>query len=130
MSWKKKLREYKGKNYNYSLRNKLKKQKKITDDFEVMLSTLTLEEIIGLRLELASLYINNKLYNFPIYKSIRYITKEAVLNFALSSTRSMKDAASLLGIREDDLKKEVKKFEIDLTTTNYDVTNSKGGDVS
>ncbi len=129
MSWKKKLREYKGKNYNYSLRNKLKKQKKITDDFEVMLSTLTLEEIIGLRLELASLYINNKLYNFPIYKSIRYITKEAVLNFALSSTRSMKDAASLLGIREDDLKKEVKKFEIDLTTTNYDVTNSKGGDV-
>tara|TARA_R100001086_G_scaffold90168_1_gene44338 strand:- start:114 stop:506 length:393 start_codon:yes stop_codon:yes gene_type:complete len=130
VSWKKKLREYKGKNYNYSLRNKLKKQKKITDDFEVMLSTLTLEEIIGLRLELASLYINNKLYNFPIYKSIRYITKEAVLNFALSSTRSMKDAASLLGIREDDLKKEVKKFEIDLTTTNYDVTNSKGGDVS
>tara|TARA_X000001388_G_C2232683_1_gene123820 strand:- start:3399 stop:3791 length:393 start_codon:yes stop_codon:yes gene_type:complete len=129
VSWKKKLREYKGKNYNYSLRNKLKKQKKITDDFEVMLSTLTLEEIIGLRLELASLYINNKLYNFPIYKSIRYITKEAVLNFALSSTRSMKDAASLLGIREDDLKKEVKKFEIDLTTTNYDVTNSKGGDV-
>ena len=108
----------------------LRDQNKINDEFEAILSPLTLEEIIGLRLELASLYINNKLYNFPIYKSIRYITKEAVLNFALSSTRSMKDAASLLGIREDDLKKEVKKFEIDLTTTNYDVTNSKGGDVS
>ena len=49
--------------------------------FEVMLSTLTLEEIIALRLELASLYINNKLYNFPIYKSIKYITKD--LNFPL-----------------------------------------------
>ena len=123
MSWKKKLREYKGKNYNYSLRNKLKREKKITDDFEIMLSSLTLEEIIGLRLEIASSYINNKLYNFPIYKSIKYITKEACLKFALSATRSLGDAASFLGINESDLRKEIKKFKIDLTTTNYNKIN-------
>ena len=120
MSWKKKLREYKGRNNEYSLRKKLKREKKITDDFEIMLSTLTLEEIIGLRLELASLYINNKLYNFPIYKSIKYITKESCLMFALSSTRTIKDAASFLGINESDLRKEIKRFEIDLGKTNYD----------
>jgi len=119
MSWKKKLREYKGRNNEYSLRKKLKKEKKITDDFEIMLSTLTLEEIIGLRLELASLYINNKLYNFPIYKSIKYITKEACLKFALSATRTYGDAASFLGMNESDLRKEIKKFKIDLTTTNF-----------
>ena len=119
MSWKKKLREYKGRNNEYSLRKKLKKQKKITDDFEIMLSTLTLEEIIGLRLELAALYINNKLYNFPIYKSIKYITKEACLKFALSATRTYGDAASFLGMNESDLRKEIKKFKIDLTTTNF-----------
>ena len=119
MSWKKKLREYKGRNNEYSLRKKLKKEKKITDDFEIMLSTLTLEEIIGLRLELAALYINNKLYNFPIYKSIKYITKEACLRFALSATRTYGDAASFLGINESDLRKEIKKFKIDLTTTNF-----------
>ena len=119
MSWKKKLREYKGRNNEYSLRKKLKKEKKITDDFEIMLSTLTLEEIIGLRLELASLYINNKLYNFPIYKSIKYITKEACIKFALSATRTYGDAASFLGINESDLRKEIKKFKIDLTTTNF-----------
>ena len=119
MSWKKKLREYKGRNNDYSLRKKLKKEKKITDDFEIMLSTLTLEEIIGLRLELASLYINNKLYNFPIYKSIKYITKEACLKFALSATRTYGDAASFLGMNESDLRKEIKKFKIDLTTTNF-----------
>jgi len=119
MSWKKKLREYKGRNNEYSLRKKLKKDKKITDDFEIMLSSLTLEEIIGLRLELASLYINNKLYNFPIYKSIKYITKEACLRFALSATRTYGDAASFLGINESDLRKEIKKFKIDLTTTNF-----------
>ena len=119
MSWKKKLREYKGRNNEYSLRKKLKKEKKITDDFEIMLSTLTLEEIIGLRLELASSYINNKLYNFPIYKSIKYITKEACLKFALSATRTYGDAASFLGMNESDLRKEIKKFKIDLTTTNF-----------
>ena len=119
MSWKKKLREYKGRNNEYSLRKKLKKQKKITDDFEIMLSTLTLEEIIGLRLELAALYINNKLYNFPIYKSIKYITKEACLKFALSATRTYGDAASFLGMNESDLRKEIKKFKIDLTTANF-----------
>ena len=123
MSWKKKLREYTGRNNDYSLRKKLKKEKKITDDFEIMLSTLTLEEIIGLRLELASLYINNKLYNFPIYKSIKYITKEACLRFALSATRTYGDAASFLGINESDLRKEIKKFKIDLTTANFNRTN-------
>jgi len=123
MSWKKKLREYKGRNNEYSLRKKLKKDKKITDDFEIMLFSLTLEEIIGLRLELASLYINNKLYNFPIYKSIKYITKEACLRFALSATRTYGDAASFLGINESDLRKEIKKFKIDLTTTNFNRKN-------
>tara|TARA_B100000287_G_C20281133_1_gene642068 strand:+ start:233 stop:601 length:369 start_codon:yes stop_codon:yes gene_type:complete len=120
MPWKKKLRERKGKSYNYSLRKKLKKDKKITDDFEIMLNSLTLEDIIGLKLELASSHINNKLYNLNIYKSIRYITKEACLHFALSSTRSIRDAASLLGINEKDLRKEIKKFEINLATATYD----------
>ena len=126
MSWKKKLREYKGKNSEYSLRNKLKRDKKITDEFEVMLSTLTLEEIIGLRLELASSYINNKLYNLNIYKSIWYMTKEAVIMFALSSTRTMKDAASLLGLKESDFRRELKKYQIDLTQANY---NKKSNDI-
>ena len=117
--WKKKLREYKGKYSNYSIRNKLTKEKKINSDFEVILNSLTLEEIIALKLELASLYINNKLYNFPIYKSIKYITKEACLKFALSATRTYGDAASFLGMNESDLRKEIKKFKIDLTTTNF-----------
>lgn len=123
MSWKKKLREYKGRNNEYSLRKKLKKDKKITDDFEIMLSSLTLEEIIGLRLELASLYINNKLYNFPLYKSIKYIIKESLLIFALSSTRTTKDAASVLGIRERDLLDNIKKFNLKPSDCTYDETN-------
>ena len=118
--WKKKLREYKGRNYNYSLRNKLRREKKTTDDFEAMVHNLKIEELIALNLELAASHINNKLYNFPVYKSLRYIIKEACLHFALSSTRTLGDAASFLGIRESQLNDQIKKFNIDLTEMSYD----------
>jgi len=42
------------------------------------------------------------------------ICKEAVLHFALSSTRSLTDAASLLGISTLDLKENMKKYHISL----------------
>jgi len=118
--WKKKLREYKGRNYKYSLRRKLRREKRTSDDFEAMLHSLTLEEVIGLKLELAASHINNKLYNFPVYRSIRYIVKEACLHFALSSTRTFDDAASFLGIRPGELRKEVQKFRIDLNEMTFD----------
>jgi len=121
--WKKKLREYKGKYNKYSLRNKLLREKKINSDFEVILNTLTLEEIIALKLELSNLYINNKLYNFPLYKSIKYIIRESLIIFALSTTRTAKDAASVLGMRERDLYTEIKKFEIKPSDCCYDETN-------
>jgi hypothetical protein len=121
--WKKKLREYKGKYNKYSLRNKLLREKKINSDFEVILNTLTLEEIIALKLELSNLYINNKLYNFPLYKSIKYIIRESLIIFALSTTRTAKDAASVLGMRERDLYAEIKKFNIKPSDCTYDETN-------
>mgnify|MGYP003629107555 CR=1 FL=1 len=112
MFWKKKLNSYKGKNYYYSFRSKLKKQKKITDDFEVMLNMLTLEELIGLKLELSSYNINNKLYNIPIYKNLIYIVKEACLKYALSACRTNGEAARMLGLNESEFSTEIKKFQI------------------
>ena len=85
-----------------------------------MVHNLSLEELVGLKLELAASHINNKLYNFPVYKSLRYIVKEACLHFALSSTRTFGDAAAFLGMREGELHKEVKKFNIDLSEMTYD----------
>ena len=112
--WVKKNKEFKGKSYYYSLKNKLKKEKKIDDNFEVILSNLTLEEIIGLKLELSSQYINNKLYNFTIWNSLYYICREAALMYTLSACRSIKDASSLMGISENDFRKEIKKYQIKL----------------
>jgi hypothetical protein len=47
MSWKKQ-RRLQGRNKYYSLSKKLRREKKSNDQFEVMLSQLTLEEVIGL----------------------------------------------------------------------------------
>jgi hypothetical protein len=110
--WTKKNKEFKGKNYYYSLKNKLQSKGKINDSFELILNNLTLEEVIGLKLELSSSYINNRLYNIPIWNNIYYICKEAVLKYALSSCRSIKDAASFIGVSESDFRKELKKFQI------------------
>jgi hypothetical protein len=112
--WQKKNQDYKGKSYDYSFINKLKKEKKITDEFEVMLANLTLEEIISVKLELSSRYINNRLYNFPIWSSLSNMIKEAVLKYALSASRSYSDAASFLGINQSDLKANIKKYQIEL----------------
>jgi hypothetical protein len=114
--WQKKNKEYKGKSYHYSFINKLKKQKKINDEFEVMLSALTLEEIISVKLELSSRYINNRLYNFPIWSSLNNIIKEAVLTYALAACRSYSDSASFLGINQRELRTLIKKYNIKLDT--------------
>ena len=55
----------------YSVANKLKSQGKINEKFEIMLSSLTLEEIIALRLELAAKTVNYKLYGTNIWKNLR-----------------------------------------------------------
>ena len=75
---------------------------------------MTLEELIAIKLEAAARFVNHKLYGFPIWKSLHYVCREAVLMFALSSTRSLNDAASFLGINQNEFKENLKKFKISL----------------
>jgi len=73
-NWKRK-KNYNGKNKDYSISNKLKKEKKVNDDFEVMLNNLSLEEVIALKL------------------------KEAAYKYALSATRTQNEAMRFLGLK-------------------------------
>lgn len=99
----------------YSIANKLKSENKINEPFEVMLSSLTLEEIIGLRLELAAKTVNYKLYGLNIWHSIQDIVRDGVLKYAFSAARTKGEMASFLGIDKSVLKKLLKKYNI----TNY-----------
>lgn len=112
--WQKKRNEVKGKSYHYSTINRLKREKRIDEVFLSRVNQLTLEELIAIKLESAARFINHKLYGFPIWKSLHYVCREAVLMFALSSTRSLNDAASFLGISQNDFKENLKKFQISL----------------
>lgn len=112
--WQKKRNEVKGKSYHYSTINRLKQEKRIDEVFLSRINQLTLEELIAIKLEAASRFVNNKLYGFPIWKSLHYVCREAVLMFALSSTRSLNDAATFLGINQKEFKENLKKFEISL----------------
>ena len=103
-----------GRNRYYSISNKLRKEGKSSEEFEIIFNNLSLEEVIGLKLELASKSsFNGKLYGVPIWYSIPSIVKDAVLKYALSATRSKREAARFLGLNELAMKKNINKYRID-----------------
>jgi len=114
MAWKKK-RKLHGKNKNYSISKFLRNQFKSNDEFEVMLNNLSLEEIIALKLELASKSAGGYLYGIPLWRSLKQIVEDAVLKYALSATRTRTEMARLLGLR----KIELRKIDWEYNPTSY-----------
>ena len=111
-SWKRK-KNYNGKNKNYSISNKLKKERRSNDEFEIMLSNLTLEEVVALKLELSTKPVSNRLYGIPIWSSIQNIVQDAVFKYAFSATRTQAEAMRFLGLKEQSFHVLRKKFGID-----------------
>ena len=117
MGWKnkinhKRLRRHDGDNKNTSLSNKLKQENKITDEFEIMLASLTLEEIIALKLELASKAVSGHLYGLPLWGSLPNIAKDAILKYLTSACKSQADVARALGVNKVRLNEIYKKFRV------------------
>jgi len=101
-----------GKNKSYSLSKKLREEGKSNEELEVYLSNLSLEEVIGLKLEIATRdLMRGKFYGFPIWNSLKYMISDGVLKFALSATSFKREAARFLGIQEKTLIELVKKYK-------------------
>ena len=81
-----------------NLSDKLKLEKKINEEFEVMLSGLTLEELIGLKIEVSARRLKGKLYGIDLYNSMAKMAKIAAFEYAYNFCRSDESAASLLGM--------------------------------
>tara|TARA_B100000029_G_scaffold478776_1_gene525202 strand:+ start:309 stop:665 length:357 start_codon:yes stop_codon:yes gene_type:complete len=92
---------------------KLRDAGKVNDELLALLSALSLEDVIALKLELACHHVNNRLYGFSVWKQANRVTKEAILKFAVSTTKSKRDAARFLGITYLELKQILKKFDVD-----------------
>ena len=95
-----------------SFSRKLRKEEKSSEAFEIMLSALTLEEIIGLKLECASRLTNGKLYGFNLWSNTVDIVKEALYNAVISIADTNKEACRILGISEQTFKSLKRKYKI------------------
>ena len=112
MAWKKK-NYHDGESKYYSTVKKLRREGKISEEFEIMFNNLALEEVIALKLELASDVAGKQLYGMPIWRSMPNITKDAVVKFALSATRTKGEAARFLGLSRIELRRIEKKYSAD-----------------
>lgn len=108
-NWKRK-KNYNGKNKNYSIINKLRKERKSNDEFEMMMTNLSLEEIIALKLELSSRSFSKRMYGVPLWSSLINIVQDAVFKYALSATRTQAEAMRMLGLKESNMHDLKKKF--------------------
>ena len=95
---------------NYSFISKMRKDRKVNDEFLNVLSSLTLEEIIALKLELAVKLTKHKFYNFPLWKSMPSICRDAILRYTLSACQSKRDGARMLGIDIREFDRLLKKY--------------------
>lgn len=100
-------------NKNYNLKNKLLREKKIDYDFLEKVKFLKIEELITLKLLVASESLKGKFFNFPFLKFTTEICKEAVLRFALSQAKSRREAQLILGIKKADLIHYLKTYNLE-----------------
>lgn len=84
----------------------------LQDDLLVQINKLSLEELIAVKLELSANSINNRLYGFDLWRQSNKIVKEAILKFAISTTKSKKDAARFLGLTYLEFKRVIKEYKV------------------
>ena len=98
---------------NYSIINKLKDQNKLNDQILACINSLTIEDLIAVKLELSTNLLNHRLYGFDIWNKMPAITKEAVLKFSLSVSKNKTDAARFLGITQQNFRRALKSYNIE-----------------
>jgi hypothetical protein len=112
MSWKRKKRTV-SKYEQYSISKDLRAKGLSNDEFETMMSQLSLEDLIALKMELSVRPANNRLYSIPLWKTLPTIVQEAIFKFAYSCTRSQREAMAFLGLEAVRFYKLRKRFGLD-----------------
>tara|TARA_R100001510_G_C7458212_1_gene79938 strand:- start:52 stop:396 length:345 start_codon:yes stop_codon:yes gene_type:complete len=95
---------------SYSIIRKLRKEGNLPEEMEIFVSNLSLEDLIALKLEISSRPVSGKLFGIPIWKSIPFIVRDAVLKTAISVCRTKVDAANLIGMDVDKMDNLLKKY--------------------
>jgi len=94
--------------------SKLKSEDRINENFLNIVSDLTLEELIGIKIEMASRLFRGKLYGIPIWITMSRIVKEAMLHVAINSCKTKTDMCSFLGITLEQFNDIIKDYDLDV----------------
>ena len=97
---------------NVSIIRKLRKEGKLPPEMEIFVSNLSLEDLIALKLEIAGKPVNGKLFGIPIWKSVPFIVREALIKTAISVCKTRYESAAFLGIHPDKLDRLLRKYNI------------------
>jgi len=92
---------------------KLGEQGLINNQLWTLISGMSLEDLIALKLELSCNEVNERLFGFDIWRNLKPIVQEAVLKFAISTRSSKKDAARFLGLNYLDFRKLLAKYKVE-----------------
>lgn len=84
----------------------------VNDQLLTLINSLSLEDLIALKLELSSRLINNRLYGFDLWRNTNKVVKEALLKYAIATTKSKKDASRFLGIDYRRFNNLLKEYQI------------------
>ena len=84
----------------------------LNNELLFLISNMTLEDLIAVKIELSSSHLKNRLFGLDIWKKIDYITKEALMRVAISCTKSNSEAARFLGITLNDYRLNLQKFNM------------------
>jgi len=103
----------KGFSKNVTLSDKLRTEGKSSEAFEIMLSALTLEEAIGLKLECSLRLTAGKLYGFNLWSKIVEIAKDALYNATISVSNTNAEIRRILGVSKETLKMIKRKYDMD-----------------
>ena len=95
-----------------SIINNLLNNNIINESNLTFIDSMSLEDLIAVKLELSARHINNKLYAFNLLSNTNKLVKEAIIKFAISATDSKMDAARFLGIDYEGLHRLVREYTL------------------
>ena len=81
-----------------SIINKLLNNNIINESNLTFIDSLTLEDLIAVKIELTASNLNNKMYGLALWKKMPNITKEALIRVTYKITKSNIEGARFLGL--------------------------------
>lgn len=109
-TWRKRKTRYKQLQF-FSVRDKLRKEGRSSIAFEIMINALTIEEMLALKLELASREFDDRLYGMPLWGSLTDIVKDAIIKYAYSAGNNVTEIIKFLGLTKTQYTKLIWKHQ-------------------